>query len=382
MTIRERLEQAHAGRDPERVALKLAILAEDPHAFYRGTPFLFYEELPGRKDAPEIHDGPRVWLCGDAHLENFGSYRADNRLTYFDFNDFDEACLGPPGWDLLRLLASLTILGRMRGRNASSTRKLAAAVIGKYTQELSSGKARWIERDTATGLILQLLDQVRKRKPDHLIRKRTQNGRVRLDGVKALPMDPLEHEELLRFLAEKLPEFEILDAARRIAGNSSLGLPRYVILARAAKAAEVLLDLKAAPAPVPLRFQGKGVRKHQPEWDTEAKRVVSAQNLIQAIPHAFLRPLGCWVLRELLPDEDRVDLADATETAIEEYAETLGRVIAWSQLRASGRWGAACADDLVRFASQASEWGSPLIKRASAAAQITERHWNQFRKAA
>src|ERR1700684_811170 len=43
------------------------------------------------------------------HLENFGSYKADNRLIYFDNNDFDEACLAPSLYELVRLLTSVLV---------------------------------------------------------------------------------------------------------------------------------------------------------------------------------------------------------------------------------------------------------------------------------
>jgi hypothetical protein len=33
------------------------------------------------------------------HIENFGSYKGDNRLVYFDIGDFDESLLGPSAWD-------------------------------------------------------------------------------------------------------------------------------------------------------------------------------------------------------------------------------------------------------------------------------------------
>ena len=38
---------------------------------------------------------PVCWICGDLHIENFGSYKGDNRLVYFDLNDFDESILAP-----------------------------------------------------------------------------------------------------------------------------------------------------------------------------------------------------------------------------------------------------------------------------------------------
>ncbi len=40
-------------------------------------------------------------------MENFGSYKGDNRQVYFDINDFDEGALAPASWDLVRLLASI-----------------------------------------------------------------------------------------------------------------------------------------------------------------------------------------------------------------------------------------------------------------------------------
>jgi uncharacterized protein (DUF2252 family) len=381
MEIVERIAAAHHGRDPERVALKLKVLAKDPHAFYRGAPFLFYEDLPGRKESPELHAGPRAWLCGDAHLENFGSCLAENRLTYFDFNDFDEACLGPPAWDLLRLLGSCAIAARMRGFPAAKVRGILARMIDSYQRELTLGKSLWLERDTATGLIRDLLDSVRHRKPDQLIRKRTTRGLINLDGKKALPEGAVEKEELRRFVEREAPGFTVLDSARRIAGNSSLGLPRYVILARCPSGAEALLDLKAAPTPVPLRFHAKGVRKHQPEWANEAERVVRIQNLAQAAPPAFLRALGCWVLRELLPSEDRVSLASATDAQFDEYVQTVAALAAWMQLRSSGRLGSASADELGAFGANLSQWIPAWIRFATSYAATNERRHRQFVKA-
>ena len=37
---------------------------------------------------------PVPGFAGDAQVDNFGSYRGDNGLVYFDVNDFDEALRG------------------------------------------------------------------------------------------------------------------------------------------------------------------------------------------------------------------------------------------------------------------------------------------------
>lgn len=52
---------------------------------------------------------PAVWSCGDLHLENFGSFKADNGLTQFDINDFDESALAPATWELVRFVTSVLI---------------------------------------------------------------------------------------------------------------------------------------------------------------------------------------------------------------------------------------------------------------------------------
>ena len=50
--------------------------------------------------------GLRAQICGDAHVANFGFYRAPDRRLVFDLNDFDETLPGPWEWDIKRLAAS------------------------------------------------------------------------------------------------------------------------------------------------------------------------------------------------------------------------------------------------------------------------------------
>src|SRR5512135_2789714 len=100
ISVVEAILKHNAGRDPERLALKLSKMAQNPFVFLRGTCHLFYDNLP---DVPALHNTPLAWNCGDLHFENFGSYKADNRQVYFDVNDFDEAALAPVTWDMSRL---------------------------------------------------------------------------------------------------------------------------------------------------------------------------------------------------------------------------------------------------------------------------------------
>ena len=56
--------------------------------------------MPSAADAAEVDDRwaddrtSRVWIHGDLHVENFGTYMNDEGFLVFDVNDFDEAYLG------------------------------------------------------------------------------------------------------------------------------------------------------------------------------------------------------------------------------------------------------------------------------------------------
>ena len=70
-------------------------MAADPFAFYRGSAPLFYSDVD-RLDDPWVDDATsRVWIQGDLHAENYGTYMDSAGVLVFDVNDFDEAYLGP-----------------------------------------------------------------------------------------------------------------------------------------------------------------------------------------------------------------------------------------------------------------------------------------------
>ena len=105
-SVLQRITDYNVTREPERLALKYAIMRRNPFSFLRGTCHLFHEDWPRE---PLLDKTPLAWICGDLHLENFGSYKGDNRLAYFDLNDFDEATLAPCARDLARLITSVLV---------------------------------------------------------------------------------------------------------------------------------------------------------------------------------------------------------------------------------------------------------------------------------
>jgi uncharacterized protein (DUF2252 family) len=112
--IVETLENAFAdlmAADPAAFRTKFRKMARDPFAFYRGSAGLFYADVSSRRDKWSDERTSRVWIHGDLHAENFGTYMNSHGILVFDVNDFDEAYVGHFSWDLRRFVASLTLLG-------------------------------------------------------------------------------------------------------------------------------------------------------------------------------------------------------------------------------------------------------------------------------
>lgn len=390
----EAIARNNAGRDPERLAMKYAKMAQSPFSFLRGACHLFYDHLP---DSPPFSDAPLCWCCGDLHFENFGSYKGDNRQVYFDINDYDEAALAPISWDMIRLLTSIQC--GADSLHATHAQSLAASqsCLDAYRRALINGKPLWVERDTCSGLVHTLLTTLQDRKRVAFLDKRTilkgRQRRLRVDGVKALPASDAQKKAVIKFMdrfaaTQAHPQFfEVLDVARRIAGTGSLGVERFVVLVEGKGSPDdnYLLDIKEAkPSALVPHLTRLGIK--QPTWSDEAGRVVTVQNRMQAVDHAFLQAvkldaLAC-TLRGLQPSEDRVAIGEWGKNLdlLKEVAATMGRILAWDQLRACGRSGSANADALIAFA-QPGDWVTEIQGAATGLTKLTQQHWKIFTEA-
>ena len=384
------IQTFNAGRDPERLALKYANMRASPFVFLRGTCHLFYRRLP---DAPVLAEAPAVWCCGDLHLQNFGSYKGDNRLVYFDINDFDESALAPASWDLLRFLASVLVGAGSMDVKKKEAGELCDAFLDGYCQTLVSGKAGWVERETAHGLIGDLLGSLKGRLRPAFLDSRTElkgkHRRLRVDNGKALPASDEARAavtQLIGGLAESRDDprfYEVLDVARRIAGTGSLGVDRYVILVRGKDSPDgnYLLDLKET---LPSSLTPY-LKTPQPAWKTQAERVVEVERRMQAVPAAFLKPIRVakrdYVLRDLQPTSDRISLDEGRSgfDAVRGVVTEMGRILASAQLRSGGRDGSAIADELIAFGQGA--WRTDLLAVARDCAVQVQKDWKIYSEA-
>lgn len=391
LTASQSILAYNGGREPERLAMKMAAMRTNGFSFLRGTCHLFHERMTEHKLAPTA---PNTWICGDLHLENFGTYLGDNDLTYFDVNDFDEAALAPHSWDILRLTVSVLVAAPVLGLKPAAATGYAEQLIVAYDAELARGKPRWLERRTAKGAIGTLMESLKKRDDAKFLAKRTvvKGGKRTLatDGVKMLSLAKAEREQLVPFMAgvakamAQPKELTLIDAARRVAGTGSLGVPRFVLLVvgDGSPDGNWLLDLKSATPSAVARF----ATTPQPTWTSEAQRVVAIQTLFQAnTPSELSAQTYCglpFLLKQLQPSADRLDLVALAKTK-DEFADVIDRMAelaAWGHLRGTGRYGAATGDDLIAAAGRAKT-AKQMLAASQQLAQITFEDWAQYCKA-
>ena len=384
----ERLQVFNQSRDPQLLALKYQTMRTDMFAFFRGTCHLFYEDWPANSS---LNEAPAVWNCGDFHLQNLGSYKADNRLVYFNINDFDEAALAPCTWDLARLLTCLLISTRLQGLTQENALILCNSVLENYARTLVKAHVRTLEEEEVSGFVRDLRLQVKNRNRKGLLDARTvssgEKRTLRIDGKHFTPATETERAAAtaaMEHWAAKEPDpgfFKVLDVAHRIAGVGSLGVKRYVLLieGKGSPNQNYLLDLKQE-LPSCLHFS---LKLPQPQWANQAERVASIQQWSQVMPPALLDAVELggtgYVMRELQPREDKVQV-DRLDGKLERWAEVvmvIAKVLAWDQLHGGGRHGSATARTLRAFA-QTMDWRAVLLQYAQYYAAQVEKDYLTF----
>jgi uncharacterized protein (DUF2252 family) len=346
--------------DPAAFRVKYRKMAMDPFAFYRGTACLFYADVTsgptlGDDDWVDERSG-RIWIHGDLHAENFGTYmNADGRLV-FDVNDFDEAYIGHFTWDLQRFAASLALMGWRKALPEEDIRGLVGRYLNGYLEQV----AHYLEEeqdedfalrlDNTEGPILALLEQARLKRRVELLDPMTSTE----EGVRLFretgKVRRLEHgeraqvEEAFQRYLDTIPQSKKIDRdlfydVRDVVGVTgfgigSAGLPAYNVLVEGFNQSldnDVVLSMKQANVPAVSRFVDKA--SVEGYFDDEAHRTVVSQRALQAhtdplLGHAVIDGVG-YVVAELSPYEIDLDWGDINEP--EEMAavvEQLGRATA------------------------------------------------------
>lgn len=235
---------------------KRELMAESSHAFFRATPALFYHDLHSTylersRLLPE--PAPQIAIVGDAHLLNAGTFRGPDGTTVWGLNDFDQAELGSPEWDLERMGTSLYVAGRSGGLSSEESLALVRQMGSSYLQSLDQKGPAFLTRSETSGKILELVDKAQGKDRTKFLDKWTNQDRRALKRNEDLvEPDPARGAEILTALKANFPDLTILDiAARPHSGGSTRGLERYYTLIENPGSDPWILETKAVlPSPV------------------------------------------------------------------------------------------------------------------------------------
>lgn len=128
--------------DPDAFRTKFRKMAADPFAFYRGSACVFYADVADREDPWADERTGRVWIQGDLHAENFGTYMDGSGVLVFDVNDFDEAFVGHFTWDLQRFAASVALMCWQKALSNSVIRDLITTFARSHLEQVDDPRGR------------------------------------------------------------------------------------------------------------------------------------------------------------------------------------------------------------------------------------------------
>src|SRR5918999_1947517 len=265
--------------DPEAFRQKFRKMAAGPFAFYRGSACLFYADMEREEDHWADERTSRVWIQGDLHAENFGTYMDGDGVFVFDVNDFDEAYLGHFTWDIKRMVASVALLGWMKAISDADIASLIEKYVRAYLQQVhyfvdsDRDHAYSLRLDTTDGDVRKMLLETRLNTRVDLLDKTTLidesfDRRFRRGpGVREL--DDAERARVqtaYEAYLETIPEakrfrsltYQVKDiVGRKGFGIGSAGLPAYNILVEGPTQAlenDVVLSMKQGNVPAPSRL--------------------------------------------------------------------------------------------------------------------------------
>jgi len=298
-------------------------MARSAHAYVRGNTAKFYEWLEASPAAKRVPSGPAIWICGDCHLGNLGPIASGDGRVEIQVRDLDQAVIGNPAHDLIRLGLSLATAARGSDLPGVTTARMIEEMVEGYAAAM---------HDPTSGHPGVEPDVVRSVKRRALGRRWRDLAKERLDdaepkiplGKKFWALDPNERTALEGVFAEadvarmvlsldhkdSNREIRLVDAAYWMKGCSSLGLLRFaaIIGLRNSKGRSdyALVDLKEAVAPIAPSAAGAEMPSDNGERVVAAARALSPHLGMRMIPVRMLdRSL---FVRELAPQDLKLEV--------------------------------------------------------------------------
>jgi uncharacterized protein (DUF2252 family) len=345
-----------AGRVRQLLPIKYARMRESPFAFFRGAVSIMAADL-----ARLPNSGLYVQLCGDAHVQNLGSFAAPDGKLVFDLNDFDETIRGPWEWDVKRMTASLVLAGRECGHDRAACRSAAEACAASYCRSMEELSRlpflelarRQVRREGRVEPIHAALRQSERARPLDLLKKFTKpdrRGHPRFRNRRPLfwQIRGPKAQDVLRSLSayrETLaPDrrhffdlFRALDVGFKVVGTGSVGLLDYVVLFEGNGPKDpMFLQIKQEVASAYAPFLPDAAGQQQ------GRRAAEGQRAIQPLSDLLLGWTGIapheFLVRQLNDHKGSIDLQRLRGGGLKSLALVAGELLA----RGHARSGDAC----------------------------------------
>jgi hypothetical protein len=323
------------------LAEKRQLLAADTFAFLRGTCFRFAAHFAAK--LPDLLQRAAVPSCGDAHIENFGTWRDQEGRLVWGVNDLDEAAILPWPADLVRLLASALLV---REKSGAKAKELAATVRDAYAKGLAAPGSFVLDEEHAALRAFVL--------PADAARAAFWK---RLDGLRAVPQVPADFRQAL--IADLPVGAEVQRIVHRRAGLGSLGRPRFTLIANWA-GGRLVREAKTRLPSAWLYAEVKGAEPVEP---------IAIMAAPGRAADPWYRMMPEIIVRRLAPDSRRLSAPDGhTETLLTQLgamATELGHV------HATGRHAHKAEQELARLSASelrdAAETMAALVEEDHAA---------------
>nr|WP_091737690.1 DUF2252 family protein [Phenylobacterium immobile] len=316
-------------------------MARSAHAYVRGSTARLYEWLAA--SPANVPEGPPVWICGDCHLGNLGPLADSKGRVAVQIRDLDQTVIGNPAHDLIRLGLSLASAARGSDLPGVVTARILERLTAGYEAAILGDFDRQAEHDLRPKSIGALLDQSVRRRWRHLAAERLatvepvvplgKNFWPLTDAERSALSEMIQEPELRALLAglsarDRDDPIALVDAAYWLKGCSSLGRLRYAAMLRIGegkRATYSLVDVKEAV------FAAAPRAPDAPMPQDHAQRVLAGAKALspnlgqRMMPGRVLgRPV---VLRELMPQDLKLEVNRLTEAQAVELAEYLASVV-------------------------------------------------------
>ena len=352
----EVLLSSTSGHRANLLPIKYFRMSHSPFAFFRGAVSIMAADL-----ARLPNSGLHVQLCGDAHVQNMGSFASPSGNLIFDLNDFDETILGPWEWDVKRMATSIILAGREAGQKRAVCRAAAEIFAGAYCvfmedfsrQPILQVARHFIQREESNRTIQAVMAESKRVKPLGLLKKYTgvdSRGQRqflhrppvlwRVTGREAktvLSSLALYRERLLPERRHLFDLFRPIGVGFKVVGVGSVGLRDYVVLLEGNGAKDPLFmqikqEVKSAYASYvsDTRFKHAGCR------------VAEGQRAIQPLSD----PLLGWtefggheyLVRQLNDRKGSINLEMLKGDGLASLASVAGELLARGHARTGDMW--------------------------------------------